>query len=68
MLYGSYCLPNKEIAKFGVIRHISGKQHMVGTKKGITAIQMDVKVEGITEEILKNTLSQGKKARLQILE
>ncbi len=41
---------------------------IAGTKKGITAIQMDVKVEGITEEILKNVLSQGKKARLQILE
>ncbi len=41
---------------------------VAGTKNGITAIQMDVKIEGITEEILKQALSQAKKARLQILE
>jgi len=41
---------------------------VAGTKKGITAIQMDVKIEGISEKILKETLEQGKKARLQILE
>ncbi|OGZ18964.1 MAG: polyribonucleotide nucleotidyltransferase [Candidatus Nealsonbacteria bacterium RBG_13_42_11] len=41
---------------------------VAGTKKGITAIQMDVKIDGITDEILKKTLEQGKRARLQILE
>jgi polyribonucleotide nucleotidyltransferase len=41
---------------------------VAGTKKGITAIQMDVKIEGIGDEILKKTLEAGKKARLQILE
>jgi len=41
---------------------------IAGTKKGITAIQMDVKIEGITEEILKDALNQGKKARLEILD
>ena len=41
---------------------------VAGTKKGITAIQMDVKIEGISEKILEETLEQGKKARLQILE
>jgi len=40
---------------------------VAGTQKGITAIQMDVKIAGITPEILKETLSQGKKIRLQIL-
>jgi len=40
---------------------------IAGTKKGITAIQMDVKTEGITKEIFKKTLENGKKARLQIL-
>jgi polyribonucleotide nucleotidyltransferase len=40
---------------------------VAGTEKGITAIQMDVKIAGITKEILKEVLSQGKKARLQIL-
>jgi len=41
---------------------------IAGTKKGITAIQMDVKIDGISQKILKEVLSQGKKARLQILE
>ena len=41
---------------------------VAGTRKGITAIQMDVKIEGITEKILKETLEQGKKTRLQILD
>ncbi len=41
---------------------------VAGTKTGITAIQMDVKVDGITEEIFKNALEAAKKARLQILE
>jgi len=40
---------------------------IAGTEKGITAIQMDVKIKGITENILKETLKQGKKARLEIL-
>jgi len=39
-----------------------------GTKKGITAIQMDVKFDGITEEILKETLDSAKKARIHILD
>lgn len=39
-----------------------------GTKKGITAIQMDVKLDGITEQILKEVLSSAKKARTQILD
>ncbi len=38
-----------------------------GTKEGITAIQMDVKVGGITIEILEKALEQGKKAREEIL-
>jgi polyribonucleotide nucleotidyltransferase len=41
---------------------------IAGTKKGITAIQMDVKIDGISEKILKEVLSQGKKARIQILD
>ena len=40
---------------------------IAGTKNGITAIQMDVKIRGIDEKILKETLERGKKARLQIL-
>jgi len=41
---------------------------IAGTKNGVTAIQMDVKIEGISEKILRETLEQGKKARSQILE
>ncbi len=41
---------------------------IAGTKKGITCLQMDVKTEGITEEILKRALEQGKKARFEILD
>lgn len=39
-----------------------------GTKNGVTAIQMDVKVEGITLEILKKVFEDAKKARLQIMD
>jgi polyribonucleotide nucleotidyltransferase len=41
---------------------------VAGTQKGITAIQMDVKIDGIGENILKEVLAAGKKARRQILE
>lgn len=41
---------------------------VAGTKKGITAIQMDVKIDGIEEQILKEALEKAKTARLQILE
>ena len=41
---------------------------VAGTKDGITAMQMDVKIEGINEKILKEALAQAKKARLEILE
>ena len=40
---------------------------VAGTKEGITALQMDVKIEGIGEGIIKETLSQAKKAREEIL-
>ena len=40
---------------------------VAGTEKGITAIQMDVKIEGVKLEILKEALERGKKARLHIL-
>ena len=41
---------------------------IAGTKEGMTAIQMDVKINGITEKILKETLELSKKLRLQILD
>lgn len=41
---------------------------VAGTEKGITALQMDIKIEGITEQILTEALVQARKARLEILE
>ncbi len=41
---------------------------VAGTKDGITALQMDIKIKGITEQILKEALAQAKKARLEILD
>lgn len=40
---------------------------VAGTKDGICALQMDIKISGITKEILKEALAQAKKARLEIL-
>ena len=39
-----------------------------GTHKGITALQMDIKIDGITEQILKEALAQAKVGREQIME
>ncbi len=41
---------------------------VAGTKEGICALQMDIKIKGITKKILKEALEQAKKARLEILE
>ena len=41
---------------------------VAGTANGITALQMDIKIKGITKEILKEALAQAKKARLEILD
>ena len=41
---------------------------VAGTRKGITAMQMDVKIEGINDKILKEGLELAKKARYQILD
>ncbi len=41
---------------------------VAGTKEGITALQMDIKIKGITYEILKEALYQAKQGRLEILD
>ncbi|KKU98673.1 MAG: polynucleotide phosphorylase/polyadenylase, polyribonucleotide nucleotidyltransferase [Candidatus Jorgensenbacteria bacterium GW2011_GWC1_48_8] len=61
--------------KFKVLTDIQGPEDhhgdmdlkVAGTEEGLTAIQMDVKVYGITEEIFESTLTQAKTARAQIL-
>ncbi|MCC7442059.1 MAG: polyribonucleotide nucleotidyltransferase [Bdellovibrionales bacterium] len=40
---------------------------VAGTDKGVTAIQMDIKIEGVTEEIMRTALAQAKEGRLHIL-
>ncbi|MDR0869418.1 MAG: polyribonucleotide nucleotidyltransferase [Planctomycetaceae bacterium] len=40
---------------------------IAGTPKGITGIQLDLKIDGISEEIIKQTLAQSREARIQIL-
>ena len=41
---------------------------VAGTRDGITALQMDIKISGINKQILKEALAQAKKARMQILD
>ena len=41
---------------------------VAGTKDGICALQMDIKIKGVTKEILKEALEQARKARLEILD
>jgi polyribonucleotide nucleotidyltransferase len=41
---------------------------VAGTRDGVTSIQMDIKIKGLTKEILQEALSQAKKARLYILD
>ncbi|QQK76337.1 polyribonucleotide nucleotidyltransferase [Salicibibacter cibarius] len=40
---------------------------VAGTSEGITALQMDIKIEGITREVLKEALDQARNARMQVL-
>ena len=62
--------------KYTILTDIQGlEDHMgdmdfkvAGSKDGITALQMDIKIKGVTREILKEALEQAKKARLQILD
>lgn len=62
--------------KYTILTDIQGlEDHMgdmdfkvAGTRKGICAMQMDIKIKGVTREILKEALDQAKKARMQILD
>ena len=62
--------------KYTILTDIQGlEDHMgdmdfkvAGTKKGITALQMDIKIKGVTKNILKEALAQAKKARMEILD
>ena len=65
-----------EGGKYGILTDIAGAEDhygdmdfkVAGTAKGITALQMDIKVGGVTSAILSEALQQAKKARLEILD
>ena len=66
----------KEGEQFSVLTDILGDEDhlgdmdfkVAGTDEGITALQMDIKIEGITEEIMEIALGKARTARLHILE
>jgi polyribonucleotide nucleotidyltransferase len=65
----------KEANRFAVLTDILGDEDhlgdmdfkVAGTGTGITALQMDIKIQGITKEIMQVALAQAKEARLHIL-
>ncbi|MDG6284288.1 polyribonucleotide nucleotidyltransferase [Glaesserella parasuis] len=65
----------KEEEKFVVLSDILGDEDhlgdmdfkVAGTREGVTALQMDIKIEGITPEIMRIALNQAKGARMHIL-
>ena len=66
----------KEADNFAVLTDILGDEDhlgdmdfkVAGTKDGVTALQMDIKVQGITADIMESALEKAKTARLHILE
>ena len=66
----------KEGDQFKVLTDILGDEDhlgdmdfkVAGTSEGITALQMDIKIDGITKSIMEDALEQAKKARLHILD
>jgi polyribonucleotide nucleotidyltransferase len=66
----------KEGEKVAVLTDIQGlEDHLgdmdfkvAGTKDGITALQMDIKIAGVTDDVMRQALSQARDARLQILD
>jgi polyribonucleotide nucleotidyltransferase len=65
----------KEGSRFAVLTDILGDEDhlgdmdfkVAGTERGITALQMDIKIEGITKEIMQVALAQAREGRLHIL-
>ncbi len=66
----------KEGSRFAVLTDILGDEDhlgdmdfkVAGTTQGVTALQMDIKINGITKEIMETALAQAKEGRLHILE
>ena len=66
----------KQGDRFAVLSDIAGEEDhygdmdfkVAGTERGITALQMDIKISGVTHEILQQALEQARRGRLSILE
>lgn len=66
----------KDESKYTILTDIQGlEDHLgdmdfkvAGSRQGITALQMDIKIKGITEQILRESLAQAKVARMQLLD
>ena len=69
-------IKDKESDKVAILTDIQGLEDFLGdmdfkvtgTKDGITAIQMDIKIKGINEKILRQALAQAREGRLYILD
>jgi DNA polymerase III epsilon subunit family exonuclease len=69
-------ITDPETGRYAVLTDINGKEDaygdmdfkVTGTAEGVTALQMDIKVAGITTEIMRDALEQARVARLFILE
>ena len=69
-------IQDEETGNYKILTDIQGPEDhygdmdfkIAGTRKGITVLQMDVKIEGLTKKIIKEALFRAKKTRLEILD
>ena len=69
-------ITSKDESEYTILTDIQGMEDHLGdmdfkvggTRNGICSLQMDIKIKGITKEILKEALAQAKKARMEILD
>jgi polyribonucleotide nucleotidyltransferase len=67
---------NERTGKYAVLTDIAGAEDhygdmdfkVTGTREGVTALQMDIKVTGVTAEVLQKALAQARKGRFEILD
>jgi len=65
-----------EEGKYAILTDIAGAEDhygdmdfkVAGTRKGITALQMDIKVSGVSTQVMREALEQARRARMQILD
>lgn len=67
---------SEDLSKIEILTDIQGIEDffgdmdfkVAGTEKGITAIQVDTKIKGLPEEVIKRAINQARKARMEILD